>query len=189
MSDALKIRHHRSAALKVAKEICDLLYPITERLIVAGSLRRRCDHVGDVEILYIPKTKVVKKDLFEEHPYNFVDAALSELLQHGVIEKRTTKSGQTTWGDLNKLAVHRKSGIPIDFFSANDANWFNYLVCRTGSAINNTRIATAAIAKGLKWHPYGSGFTNTRTGKSIRVRSEQAVFETVGLPYLEPWQR
>lgn len=36
------------------------------------------------------------------------------------------------YGSKNKLMRHRASGIPVDLFSATTANWFNYLVCRTG---------------------------------------------------------
>jgi len=50
-----KVKYPRMAALSVAKELCDLLKPVTQRLIVAGSLRRRKEQVGDVEIVFIPK--------------------------------------------------------------------------------------------------------------------------------------
>jgi DNA polymerase/3'-5' exonuclease PolX len=119
---------------------------------------------------------------------NLVDLELDLLLKAGTIEKRLNVRGSESWGERNKLARHVTSQIPIDLFEATPANWFNYLVCRTGSAESNTRIAGAAQAKGWKWHPYGSGFTD-HEGNPVRVLSEADVFSHAGLPYLEPWER
>lgn len=82
----------------------------------------------------------------------------------------------------------------MDFFTATRDNWFNYLVCRTGGAENNVKICNAAIAKGWKWNPYGTGFSreNNRVIAGIdthQSESERDVFEFVGLKYLEPWER
>jgi DNA polymerase/3'-5' exonuclease PolX len=110
------------------------------------------------------------------------------LLQSGRLAKRTNVNGSEMWGHKNKLAVHVASGIPVDLFSARLGNWFNYLVCRTGGAESNMRIASAAQAKGWKWNPYGVGFTN-ETGSDVFVNSERDAFELVGLKYLEPWER
>jgi DNA polymerase/3'-5' exonuclease PolX len=50
------------------------------------------------------------------------------------------------------------------------------------------RIASAAQARGWKWNPCGAGFTDAK-GEIIPVKSERAVFELLGLDYLEPWER
>jgi len=86
------------------------------------------------------------------------------------------------------LAVHVGSGIPVDFFTATEENWFNYLVCRTGSAENNIEIAKAAQAKGWMWQPYGKGFID-KSGEWHQPKSEEEVFTLVGLPYLAPKDR
>ena len=185
-----KIKHPRDEAMKVAAELCRALKPATARLIVAGSLRRRKPEVGDIEILYIPNIEQ-RQDAAELLPklvaVNLVDEILNGWLAAGVIVKRKSENGNEPWGAKNKFAVHAASGIPVDFFTATEANWFNYLVCRTGSAENNTAICNAAIARGMKWNPYGSGFTYE--GKTIEVTKEADVFELVGLKYKEPWQR
>jgi len=186
-----KTKFPREQAMEVAAALCNCLKPITERLIVAGSLRRRKAEVGDIEVLYIPRV-IQAQDPNELLPklvtVNLVDEWLKVVLAAGVLVKRQTKTGAEPWGAKNKLAVHVNSGIPVDFFSATDANWFNYLVCRTGSADNNLAICNAAMAKGWKWNPYGVGFTNDR-GEIVPVTSEREVFEFVGLPYKEPWER
>jgi DNA polymerase/3'-5' exonuclease PolX len=186
-----KIKYPRAYAIEVARELCTVLEPFVDRLIVAGSLRRRKSHVGDVEILYIPKFEVRSFDLFDSRPVNLVDEKLEALLGAGTLEKRLSRIGSPSWGPKNKLAVHCASGVPVDLFAASPENWWNYLVCRTGPAASNTRIATLAQAKGWKWEPYDAGFSHARGLGHERycVTSERDVFEFVGLPYLEPWER
>ena len=187
-----KKRWPRAEAISVARDICAALLPVAERLIVAGSLRRRKPDVGDVEILYVPRFETEQADMFSTREANLVNRALDQLLWAGTIQKRPNVNGAFSWGDKNKLAIHA-SGIPVDFFEATNLNWFNYLVCRTGGSENNIRIAAAAQARGWKWNPYANGFSRggPLAGESNfhAVGSEREVFEFVGLPYLEPWER
>jgi len=185
-----KPKFPRALALQVAEELCSLLASATDRCIVAGSLRRRKTEVGDIEILYIPRyVTAPANDLFSPPSrLNLVDAILGSLITSGLLSKRLNARGSKTWGPKNKYAVHVTSGIPVDFFAADEANWFNYLVCRTGSAAHNTRIASLAQARGWKWHSCDIGFTDA-VGCTLFVHSEADVFTLLGLPYLEPWQR
>ena len=183
-----KQKFPREAALKVARHICLKLADHCSRLICAGSLRRRTLEVGDVEVLYIPEFVTVPDGLFDSKQLNRVDVVLEQFIEAGILAKRKNVNGSEMWGEKNKLAVHVASGIPVDFFAASEANWFNYLVCRTGGAESNRQIAVAANAKGWKWNPYGPGFTDEHGG--IRcVASEREVFDLAGLPYREPWER
>lgn len=194
-------------ALPIAQEIVDVLEEHCEvragqaLIIVAGSLRRRKPFVSDIEILFVPKVRAARaddgpaafsSDLFRAPaPVNEAEIAIANLLRLGLLAKRPNVNGIEAWGAKNKLGVHGPSGMPVDLFTATSDNWFNYLVCRTGGAMNNVRICEAAIAKGWKWNPYGSGFSRPK-GLSVEhhvVTSEREVFEFVGLPYLEPWKR
>ena len=186
MSD--KPKFPRDRALVVAKELCDALKPVTERLIVAGSLRRRKLMVADVEILFIPKLRTIKEELFDSKEVPATDEVLEAMLSRGIIAKRKNGKDSEMWGAKNKLAVHVSSSIPVDLFAATEANWWNYLVCRTGNAQNNIAICQAAIGRKMKWNPYGAGFTDD-AGQIRTVTSERDVYELVGLPYREPWER
>lgn len=183
-----KPKFPRAAALDVARELVAALKPVTDRLVVAGSLRRRKLQVGDVEILYVPKLHEERDGLFDTKQANLADRALAHLLGAGVISRRRNALGSEIWGARNKLAVHKASGIPVDLFEATDENWFNYLVCRTGGAESNIRIASTAQARGWTWKPYDRGFLDER-GLWVPVACERDVFEFLGLRYLEPWQR
>ena len=189
---AAKVKYPRADAMTVAAEICTVLKPVTERLICAGSIRRRRPMVGDVEILYVPRISQLKVGLFDDDQ-TFMDLserAIAKMLESGMLAKRLNKNGIPAWGPKIKLAVHWKSGIPVDLFATTHESWFNYLVCRTGSAENNVRICEAAQAKGYKWNPYGSGFSSlTGHAPDVIVTSEADVYSFAGLPYLEPWQR
>lgn len=67
--------------------------------------------------------------------------------------------------------------------------WWNYLVCRTGPADSNARIATEAQRRGYRWNPYSIGYTKLADGTVVSMNSEADVFAFVGLPYAEPWER
>ena len=192
MPSSQKRKYPAADALAVARELCAALKPVTNALIVAGSLRRRREFVGDVEILYIPLMSK-KQDPAELLPLEIqadeAELVIWTLLCSRVLWKREHNGG-TSWGLKNKLAVHGASGIPVDLFAARPANWWCQVVCRTGSAESNIRICQAAQRRGWKWQPYGVGFTDRR-GELIYhlVQSERDVFEAVGLKYLEPWER
>lgn len=184
----MKQRFDRAIALTVARELCQALEPVTSRLIVAGSLRRRKATVGDVEILYIPRTERRPVDLIHSEDFDLARERIDSLLSNGVLEMRPNVAGGTSWGGKNKLALHVATGVPVDLFTASEQNWWNYLVCRTGPKESNMAIAKAAEAKGWKWNPYGAGFSGSMGAKHA-VTSEAGVFEFVGLPYREPWER
>jgi CheY-like chemotaxis protein len=157
---------------------------------LAGSLRRRKQEVGDIEILYIPTCEVrpVRGDMFATGKVDVVNEAIKSLMERGILKLREGETGHTSYGPKNKLMTHVPSGIPVDFFATVESSWFNYLVCRTGSKENNLRIATAAQDKGWRWNPYGCGFSGPN-GKTYQVTAERDVFQFVGLPYLEPKDR
>ena len=186
----MKTKFPRGDALRVVRELLGHLEPAMGRVIVAGSLRRRKDAVGDIELLYIPRMiPGGAVDLFmQAQEVDMTELPLERLLAAGVLTKRLNAKGSTMWGPKNKLATHVASGIPVDLFAATEENWWSYLVCRTGSGEHNIRLASAFQAKGEKWEPYGPGWKD-RNGDQRRVGSEQELFAAAGLGYLEPWER
>lgn len=192
MSD--KRKWPRGEALALAEELQCWLEPVCERVLICGSIRREKREVGDIELVYIPRMQVgAAMDFFTPaRPVSVVEGLFDELLTAGRIAKRLNVNGTHTWGQSNKLATHCGSGIAVDFFATNGSAWWNYVVCRTGGAVSNTRIASEAKARGWMWHPTGEGFerrTGPDTGRVVPMRSEREVFEFVRLPYLEPKDR
>jgi DNA polymerase (family X) len=114
------------------------------------------------------------------------DELLDLWLADGTLRKRPNINGSVTWGEYNKLAVHR-SGIPVDLFATTADRWFVTLVMRTGPSESNVALAAAAKRRGMQFHAYG--MLEGRDGQSIITQSEQEVFERCGMPYREPEQR
>lgn len=177
-------------AVPIAEKFHEFLLPHCFRLCVVGSIRRRKPFVKDIELLIVSKagSQADPNDLFE-HKVDRPAAAIAidELVKLGVIKKRLSKVGNEAWGPENKLAVHNKSGMPIDFFLVPERNWWNALVVRTGPARSNKAIAGAALKRNWNWHAYGDGFT--RGTEKFVVRQERDAFDHVGLPYLPPEKR
>ena len=161
----------------IAENLKSLLAPVCEKIEVAGSIRRRKPQVGDIELLVIPRY-VARVDQ--------LDREIGALMIQGILGFRLNKRGSRIYGPKNKLLVHI-NGIGVDIFSTDEQCWPVALVVRTGGKETNMRIATAALRKGWRFHAYGSGFS-TPDGEIV-CRSEREVFEVVGLPYQEPWER
>jgi DNA polymerase/3'-5' exonuclease PolX len=182
-------------AMKLAKRFVATLRPRCSRIEIAGSIRRLKPFVKDIEILFVSKTtKILDEADFLGHMVErpSADIEIERLVNMGVIAKRPNSLERVTWGPKNKLAIHCETGIPVDFFSTTEAEWFNALVVRTGPSKSNKAIATAALKMGWEWHAYGDGFTRNGGEHSIdhhRVESEADCFHFVNLPYPEPEKR
>ena len=184
-------------ALGIAEELRLTLEPacVPGYCIIAGSVRRRKPDVGDIEILYVPRIeeRPNPQDMFRKMQMNLADQVIAYLERAGELTKRRNVKGRTMFGPKNKYMEHRRSGIPVDLFATTEAGWFSALVCRTGPSDLNVRIATEARKRGWNWNPYGTGFSRggplAGQSETHAVQSEREVFEFVGLPYREPWER
>lgn len=165
-------------ARKLAETLKGLLEGSCKRIEIAGSIRRRKPEVGDIELLVIPRF---------ENGVDMLDKELGNMRFLGILDLRRNKRGSTTYGPKNKLMVHVESGIGVDVFSTTEECWPVALVVRTGGKQTNIRISMAAQERGYEFHAYGSGFS-TPNGEIV-CHSEREVFEAVGLPWQEPWER
>lgn len=165
-------------AKAIAEELKRLLEPGCRRIEIAGSIRRLKPDVKDIELLCIPKFV---------GGVDHLDREIGALVVQRILGFRLNKLGSRVYGKQNKLMVHLPSGIGVDIFSTTEECWSVALVVRTGGKETNKRIATQALKRGYRFHAYGRGFT-TPDGEII-CHSEREVFEAVGMPYLEPWER
>jgi DNA polymerase/3'-5' exonuclease PolX len=189
-------RYPRAEALAVAKELYDILTPFCSRCKVVGSLRRYKSTVKDIELLFIPKMAPDPSSLMgalfgtgQAEMIDLADLTINRLVKDGVLRRRETMDRALSWGPLNKFAVHVASGIPVDLFASTEENWWNSVVCRTGSANSNKRLAAAALAKGWTFEAYGSGFRKLGSREHYQTKSEQDVFRFAGLQYVAPQYR
>ena len=150
-----------STALPYAKSIVNELKKLdaVEKIIIAGSLRRMRETVGDIDILVVSKS-----------PEEVMDTFTSLDGVEDVIAKGETKSSIVIQGMDVDLRV-----VGAESFGA-AAHYF------TGSKHHNIRIRELGVRKGLKINEYGI----FRGDKKIGGKNEEDVFKNVGLAYIPP---
>jgi DNA polymerase (family X) len=134
--------------------------PEAELVDVAGSLRRRRETVGDVDIL-----------VASSHP-----AAIAETFVTYPDVKRVLARGET------KCSVVLRSGLQVDLRTVPRSSYGAALHYFTGSKPHNIAVRLLGVKRGLKINEYGV-FRGTR---QLGGRTEQEVFKAVGLPWISP---
>ena len=150
-------------ALPLAEEIVAALRAIKEvkQLELAGSIRRRKETVGDIDIL-VTSSKPEK-----------VMAAFTGLPQVlDVLERGGTKA-----------SVRHREGIQIDLRVVEPESFGAALVYFTGSKQHNIRIREMAVKKGLKISEYG---VFEDSGKRVAGKTEEEVYAAIALPWIPP---
>ncbi|OGZ98592.1 MAG: DNA polymerase III [Candidatus Sungbacteria bacterium RIFCSPHIGHO2_02_FULL_47_11] len=138
-------------------------FPEVEQVVVAGSVRRRKETIGDIDILATsskPK-KVMERFLdlpFIAHVYG---------------------SGQT------KTNVRLKNGLDADLRVVPEESFGAALNYFTGSKAHNIALREIAIKKGWKLNEYGLFKGN----KIIVGRTEVELYKKLGMRYIEPEMR
>lgn len=133
-----------------------------KRVEYAGSLRRRKETIGDIDLLVTGEKSSVIMDHF---------ASYKEVL-------KIIAHGET------KAAVILESGMQVDLRVVPEDSFgaaFHYF---TGSKNHNIKIRDMAKKKGLKVNEYG--VFKVESGEMIKCKKEEDVFATVGLPFIIP---
>lgn len=169
-------------AYELALIIVDGLRPMCERIEVAGSIRRAREQVNDIDLVVEPKPG-----------------------QRAQIEERILRRCSKVSGGEHSLIAEmplvvggwaRKLGVPSvqldvwftkpdepDLLEGKPGNWGTILLCRTGSAVHNIRLAARAKELGLHWNPYRGVM---RGEEIIASRTEEEVFGALGLQWIPP---
>jgi DNA polymerase (family 10) len=134
--------------------------PGVTHAIAAGSVRRRQETIGDLDIL-------VTTSKPEEVAAKFVGfPEVAEVLEHGP----------------TKTTVRLKNGMNADIRVIPDDAFGAALQYFTGSKDHNVLVRTMAIKKGLKLNEYGLW----KGKKRLASRTEEDVYRALGLPFIEP---
>ena len=154
-------------ALDLAEELVAQLDEVraVRRVTYAGSLRRMCETIGDIDLLVASERPTEVMDAFTSLP--------------GV--ERVLARGET------KASVLTTKGLQVDLRVVEPAVWGAALQYFTGSKAHNIRTREIAVRKGLKLSEYG--LFRARTGKLIVAETEEEVYEHLGLPYIPPTLR
>lgn len=156
-----------SAALDLAESLEGRLREVrgVERIAHAGSLRRMCETIGDVDLLVASRDPGPVMDAF---------TSLPEVRQ--VLAKGETKSSVVT-----------TAGIQVDLRVVPLEAWGAAMLYFTGSKAHNIRIREIAVRKGLKLNEYG--LFRARSGRLVVASTEEEVYERLGLPWIPPTLR
>lgn len=145
----------------------------TEKVVVAGSVRRRKETIGDVDILAIAKNPKFVINYFVSMP--------------GVV--RVYARGNT------KGAVKFKNGLDVDLRVVQKRSYGAALSYFTGSKSHNIALREIAVKKGYKLNEYGlfsakGGSASGGKGwKQIAGETEEGIYKALGLDYIEPEMR
>jgi len=127
---------------------------------LAGSLRRKKETIGDVDILAVAKNPEKVMDFFVSLPR---------------VEKVWGKGG-------TKASVHMKDGFDMDLRIVPEKSYGAALQYFTGNKEHNIITRKIAIDKGLKLSEYGV----FRGKNMIAGKTEEEVYKAIGLSYIEP---
>jgi DNA polymerase/3'-5' exonuclease PolX len=176
----MKIKRDYSNALPVALKVVELLTPLCTRIEIAGSIRRKCAEVGDIEIVAIPKRQV---NLFgEETGRSLVTTSILEGLGFGVY------SGGEKYKKLNY------NGHQVDLFLQTAQTWGMNMMIRTGPMRFSQRMVTDSRTMHYGLRPPGLILENAlvylkENRELVPLPEERDVFAYWGMDYIEPEDR
>jgi DNA polymerase (family 10) len=151
-------------ALPIANEIVNQLSKLSEvkRISIAGSLRRRKETIGDIDILTTSSNSKKVMDTFINLPQ--VDR---------VLVRGDTKSSIITY-----------DGIHVDLRVVEPESYGSALAYFTGSKAHNIRIREIAMKNNLKINEYG--VFNEKTNMKIGGENEEEIYQILNLPFIVP---
>ena len=148
--------------------------PAVERLEVAGSYRRRCETVGDIDLLVITGEAAEVMDRFVTYPKM----------------ARVEMAGDTR----GRIAL--RSGLEVDLRVLPGKSYGAALVYFTGSKEHNIRLRKRALDRDLRLSEYGvfrqtgeaagDDVRDPWAGEMVAGDDEVGVYERVGLPWIPP---
>ncbi len=150
--------------------------PGVEKCVIAGSVRRRKETIGDVDVIIVSDRPKRIMDSFISMP------SVIQVLAHG----ETKSSVKLAWGLNADLRV-----VPARSFGA-ALNYF------TGSKDHNVAMRQMALARGWKLNEYGLYERKKETGKrkkggaeegewkQIAGAEEEEIYKALGMQYVPP---
>jgi DNA polymerase (family 10) len=149
-------------ALRTATEMVDALTPLSQRCAYAGSLRRWRETIGDIDILAAAD---------DSAPLMAAFSAGHEVVASGPT-KTTVRTASGLTADLRV--------VPLDA-------WGAALQYFTGSVAHNVAVRQIAVRQKLKLSEYG--LFEAETNQLIVSRTEEEVYERLGLAWVPPAMR
>jgi len=153
---------------RFAKDLVRRFKKYAWRIEIAGSIRRRVNNPGDIDILIIPRSKYTYRKIGEA--LGAMNAAIINL------------------GPRRTSALFRKiEQVQVDVVFTNKKSWGASLMYLTGPAGANIWNRQLARSKGYILNQYG--LFHRKTKKRVPAYAERSIYRALGKSYREPWQR
>jgi len=162
-----------TAARKLAERIQEELAPLCHECVIAGSIRRRCSVVNDIDLVIIPQDQYT-------------------------VRARVLRNATPIQDGPVNLLVRLQNDIQLDIFFARPAtqdlldkrptNLGSLMLCRTGSREHNIKLATRAETLGLKWRIY-EGLVDLESGLLVASVTEEDMFRALKMDFIKPEDR
>ncbi|MFI5133274.1 MAG: DNA polymerase/3'-5' exonuclease PolX [Chitinophagales bacterium] len=154
-------------ALQVGNEILNevLKIPAVKKAELAGSLRRKKETIGDIDIIMTAEKKDWKKII-----KNFISIPQC---------KKILASGET-----KASIILKKKNIQVDVRIVNDYEYGSALLYFTGSKEHNIELRIRAKERGWKMNEYG--VFDASTDKRLAGRTEEEIYHLFGMQYIPP---
>ena len=161
-------KHHErtllGVALPLARQLVDQLGRMkgVVEIAYAGSTRRMCETIRDIDILITSKS-----------PKPIMNAFTKRKEVWKILAQGNTKS-----------SVIMQEGIQVDLRVVEDKCFGASLLYFTGSKAHNIQLRSLAKRMGYKINEYG--IFNNKTGRCVASRSEEEMYKALGLAYIAP---
>ncbi len=158
-----RTRKHRfllGFVLPEAYAIIDEIKPYVKKIDLAGSIRRRKETIGDIDILAVS---------------NNVEKVMNVFTGMKRVEKVLAKG-------MTKSSIRLKSGVQVDLRVVEKESFGSALQYFTGSKEHNVELRKIAIKKGYKLNEYGLFKGEER----IAGENEEEVYKALGMQWIPP---
>lgn len=168
--DAVKQRISLGVAEKTAESIRKMILEIktVSDTIIAGSIRRKNETIGDIDIICIT-TKANQKKTAK---------AISQL----PIIKKMIAAGNTKLSFI--ISAHE---MQVDVRIVDESEAGAALLYFTGSKEHNIQLRTLARHRGWKINEYG--VFDEQTGKRLAGKTEEEIYSLLGYRFIQPENR
>ena len=179
-----------ATAVGVADLILNQLATATERIEIAGSIRRGRADVGDIEIVAVPRIETVPEGMWETRAVNRLTDRIDEMVRLGDLFEHPTDPKR---GDRYSKLMDPWSGLQVDLFSASAETFGLIYLIRTGPADYSHRFVTDLRRRNL--HVAGGQLHRGSRGcgayvcEIVPAPEEADVYAAAGWPFVRPADR
>ena len=150
--------------INLARKVVSWLKPFSEKIEIAGSIRRGKKDPRDIDIVLIPKTEKDKEK----------------------IKALLDTNGVFLQGGDKKIRV-RIERIKVELYYTNKDSWGATLLAYSGKKGSNIGLRIIARLKGFKLNQYG--LFRVRNDERVAGKTEREIYSALHREYKEPWER